>query len=370
MKLRPYIIALLITALFALPSYPSISGLQLKSYLEYKQPYVSGNERLRFIFKEELSDDIDLNCEYELGYYYGGELADPVRRELLLKTYPYYLGLDYIVLGRDDPNSRYIMKQRMDRLNFKSGNWTVGRDAVNLGVGWIFSPNDIFAPFSPAQTDRDRKRGVDIARFDTDIYGITDITLIYAPLDAAKSDYVLRFTDKILEVETGLIIGQMQENTVYGLTLVSPQGLRASLNLSIKPQTFPPTTQGTYTYMLGGEALIFDDLYLFTEFFYNGLGKGRTSQYDWARYMSGNILALAQHYLSVGYSLDLGGPLVNEGSIISNLDDGSRLYREELNLFFCEDKSLRSGLILSSGAADSEYFSFSSLFYTLLSLYI
>lgn len=51
------------------------------------------------------------------------------------------------------------------------GRATVGRQAIGFGRGRLFSAVDVFAPFSPAEVDREWRRGVDAARAE---YRLTD----------------------------------------------------------------------------------------------------------------------------------------------------------------------------------------------------
>jgi hypothetical protein len=63
-------------------------------------------------------------------------------------------------------SDRYILAQRLDRLNFTyTSSWgfvRIGRQAVTWGNGLIFNPMDLFNPFPPADIQRDYKVGDDM----------------------------------------------------------------------------------------------------------------------------------------------------------------------------------------------------------------
>jgi len=73
--------------------------------------------------------------------------------------------LDWRITGRDDS---FLWEHEIDRglvsLHPGWGEVTVGRQAVGLGRGRLFSAVDMFAPFSPTEVDREWRRGVDAAR--------------------------------------------------------------------------------------------------------------------------------------------------------------------------------------------------------------
>jgi hypothetical protein len=75
--------------------------------------------------------------------------------------------LDWQISRRDDT---FLWEHEIDRalisLHPAWGEITVGRQAVGLGRGRLFSAVEMFTPFSPTEVDREWRRGVDAARIE------------------------------------------------------------------------------------------------------------------------------------------------------------------------------------------------------------
>jgi hypothetical protein len=86
---------------------------------------------------------------------------------------PYRIGqLDWELAEDDDT---FIYRHEVDRalvaLHPDWGEVIMGRQAIGLGRGVLFGAVDVFSPFSPAEVDREWRRGVDAARVE---YRISD----------------------------------------------------------------------------------------------------------------------------------------------------------------------------------------------------
>jgi hypothetical protein len=75
--------------------------------------------------------------------------------------------LDWQISRRDDT---FLWEHEIDRaqisLHPRWGEIIMGRQAVGLGRGRLFSAVEMFAPFSPSEVDREWRRGVDAARIE------------------------------------------------------------------------------------------------------------------------------------------------------------------------------------------------------------
>ena len=80
-------------------------------------------------------------------------------------------------------SDRYILAQRLDRLNFTyTSSWgfvRIGRQAVTWGNGLIFNPMDLFNPFPPADIQRDYKVGDDMVLAQIRLPKSSDLQLLY-----------------------------------------------------------------------------------------------------------------------------------------------------------------------------------------------
>lgn len=308
------------------------ADIACKTYLDYQNVDISATQRVRLMEKPSFHS-ISTDIQYELSARSNGDLAGG-----------------------------------FDRLNIKWNDWTVGRDAVSFGVGRIWSPNDLFKPFTPTEIDKDYKSGIDLVRYERSLTDVSDITLIYTPLNGTQESYVGRLRGTIGSFDVSLIAGKLSHDTTYGFTFDGPiggAGFRGSVNCLASPEG-----NCTYKFVLGSDYMFPNNLYVVGEYYYNGPGSQTLSNYDWSNYLAGNIYNLAQHYLALGYSLDFWSLWNTTGYVINNLDDGSQLYWEEINYSLSDESNIKSGVILSSGRSNTEYGEFSSLVYALLSVYL
>ena len=345
----------LITAVQADTSY--------KSYFDYQDVNLGTTQRMRLLFNPTLAKDIAANIQYELSAHINDNLSSPAIKNQLTRTKPYYLGLDNVIASND----LCVIKQRVDRLNLKWHNWTIGREAVSFGVGRIWSPNDLFEPFAPTEIDKSYKVGIDVIKYDQAITDMSDVTVLYAPVKDSKGSCAGRLRGTFAGFATSFIAAKIEDSNVYGISFDGPikgAGFRGSANC-----TLPPNNNSVYEFILGSDYMFPNDLYIVGEYYYNGSGSQNLSNYDWTNYLNGDIFNMAQHYLALGYDLSFWSLWNSNGYVISNLDDGSRLFWEEINYSLSDDSTIKSGVIISSGGSDTEYASFSSLVYTLLSVY-
>lgn len=75
--------------------------------------------------------------------------------------------------------NRTVAFHELDRaliaLHPRWGEVTIGRQAIGLGRGVLFSAVDVFAPFSPLEVDREWRRGVDAARVEARLSPTTSV---------------------------------------------------------------------------------------------------------------------------------------------------------------------------------------------------
>ena len=76
----------------------------------------------------------------------------------------------------------FRLTHQLDRLylfySFDFADITIGRQPISIGVGRIFRPADILAPFSPHEFDTEQKRGVDALKIDIPIGDLSEIVFI------------------------------------------------------------------------------------------------------------------------------------------------------------------------------------------------
>ncbi|MBD3235457.1 MAG: hypothetical protein GF330_01990 [Candidatus Eisenbacteria bacterium] len=100
---------------------------------------------------------------------------------------------------------------------------TVGRQAVGWGRGVLFSAVDIFAPFTPLESDREWRRGIDAVRGQWAVSHRLAVEMIAALGDAMKSSaFIGRVHGRLGDLEAALLAGRRREDDFYGLSFSSP----------------------------------------------------------------------------------------------------------------------------------------------------
>ena len=355
-------IVLLIIFLLTIIS-PAGAVISFKSFVNCQDDVVDFTERLRLEFDRDLPYSAYFNLQYEIVGYAGRGLESVLVRQILKRPKPYYLGLDGVVADEKD----YLVTNRVDRLYLQWQGFTVGRDAVSFGVGRVWSPMDIFEPFAPTEIDKENKTGVDIVKYDFGLTGMSDVAFVFAPTQEGKSTSAVRLRGTFFGFTTSFLAAQIKDETNYGLSFDGPvldAGFRGELNHAVLADG---STRDRY--IIGSDYMFNGDLYVVAEYYFNGFGSNDPLMYDWMSYLSGNTLSLAENYLALGGSYDFWSLWNVNGYIISNLDDGSRLYWKEVQYSLSDNSSVHGGMMITSGSELSEYAVFKPMYYLLLSFY-
>lgn len=193
----------------------------------------------------------------------------------------------------------------------------VGRQAIGWGRGVYFSAVDVFVPFSPLESDREWRRGIDAARL---VVPIGD----NASLDAAaafgesreESAFMGRLRGYIGDVDGELIVGRRCEDDVYGASASLPVGdaeLHGEVALFDTPDEFTSDLFGTGALAMkavAGGSYNFDwgdGFYVMAEYHYSGFGFRDVARVSDAselenvleRYVRGDTQVLGRHATAV-----------------------------------------------------------------------
>ena len=226
------------------------------------------------------------------------------------------------------------------RWSDKKINLTVGRQAINLATTFYFTPNDFFAPYAAQTFYRVYKPGVDAFRLE---YGLSELSqLSYIGVlgyqedinsdtgwsdspDSSRSSNLIRWLDVFDNFEATLILGEVVDKNIIGAAL---QGeLFDGIGLRIEGHYANPQESDTNDYnqlSIGFEHQWESNSELRLELYYNGLGGGDVSQYQFVQ-NSSNVQYLARQYTALGGSYEITPLFIGQAVIISNLTDKSHL---------------------------------------------
>jgi hypothetical protein len=134
-----------------------------------------------------------------------------------------------------DGAPNYLHRHELDRFNaalhFDFMELTVGRQAIGLGRGVLFSAIDVFAPFSPNEVDREWRRGVDAVHLELRIPDLEvlsgDVFLVLGNIESGElSSFSLlgRLRAVVGDVDGELVVGRRGEDGMVGGALSATVG--------------------------------------------------------------------------------------------------------------------------------------------------
>lgn len=245
---------------------------------------------------------------------------------------------------------------------------TIGRQAVGWGRGVLFGAVDIFAPFSPLESDREWRRGIDAVRATvplTDLVSVDVVAALGESLDA--SSFVGRVTAYAGSIDGEIIFGKRYEDYLYAVTaslpvfdaevhgefavFQTPEAYPGGGDLGSEDHVVKAVVGGSYSLDVG------DGFYLMSEYHYSGFGVDRIEDLDahlldpdvFKRYMRGDAQILGKHAVALQVTYGLGGTLSGSCSWIVS-PDGSGVISPSSAWAFSDNVSLLASAYFPYGA--------------------
>ncbi len=143
--------------------------------------YQSQNS-LRLMFAYFHGDSAAFEIHYEVSPIY---YSSPVEQDVLagstfaIPANSYRLTEPSATLGSRQDKS--VIYQNLDRfnvqVNFRSGDLTIGRQAISFGSARIISPSDVFLPFDEKTLNQEYRIGVDAIRFQKPLNDLSELDM-------------------------------------------------------------------------------------------------------------------------------------------------------------------------------------------------
>jgi len=272
----------------------------------------------------------------------------------------------------DEP--RAVAVHRMDRLaiGYGTGNLTVrlGRQAVSWGNGLAFQVLDFVNPFSPIAIDKDYKTGEDMLYGQWLWAGGSDLQAILLPrrdpatheLDRERHSYAMKWRGRAGGFEIDALLARHVDQSLVGGGLVRSVG-GAVWRLDAL-HTDVPHRDGVWSLVSNVDwswVLFGRNMYGFAEYLRNGFGASRDTDYLaidpelTARLLRGELFTVGRDNAAIGIQVEVA-PLLNLfGTVIQNLNDGSRLVQVRGTWDIRQDLTFMGGVTLPSGDRNTEY---------------
>ena len=292
----------------------------------------------------------------------------------------------------------FYYRHEIDRasLTFTPG-WgrvVVGRQGIGLGRGTLFSAVDMFSPFTPAEVDREWRRGVDAIRLERSLTDTVSAELIGVFGRSWDESALLgRVRGFVGNIDGELILGKRAEDYfIAGVTsaVVGDAEVHFELALFNTPEDQPAGglfgNDNLVAKAVLGSSYTFDvgnGLTILGEYHYNGFGVEDSSDLTvrirepsfQERILRGDFQTLGQHALGLQASYVFNETFAGGLLFLGNPEDGSGLMAPSLNWDLSDDASVRFSLFLpwgsepSRGRLRSEYGSTPSSLFVQFSTY-
>ena len=262
---------------------------------------------------------------------------------------------------------------RFDRLAvaYRTPRWgvTVGRQAVSWGAGLVFQPMDLLSPFAPTSVDQDYKPGDDLLLIERLFESGADLQVLAVGrrsagrADWAASSVAAKYRGIAGEVEFELMAARHRGERVFGLGWRVPLDgalVRADL-VWAKTRAGGSVVSGVLNadYSLAAFGTLF---HLFAEYHHNGFGVRSLPDVGEPlpeplreRLARGEVFLRMRDYLAIGVSFRWHFLVQQSVSMITNLDDGSRLLQAAVTYDASDAARLQAGFAKPFGNLGDEF---------------
>ena len=246
---------------------------------------------------------------------------------------------------------------------------TVGRQVIGWGRGMRFGAVDIFAPFSPLESDREWRRGIDAVRASiplTDLISLDAVAAIGESLDA--SSFVARMHGYIGDLDGEVIFGRRYEDHLYAATASCPvYGAELHGEFALFKTPKPCPDGGTFgrddlvaKSIIGGSYSIDAgaELMMIAEYHFSGFGTSEIENAEMRledpifreRYLRGDMQILGKHAGLVQAAYGIAGVSPLNLSWVFSPTDGSGVLAAAVSWIFSDNVTLAATAYLPYGA--------------------
>jgi len=282
---------------------------------------------------------------------------------------PYRLWqLDWQIASADDYFYRHELDRASVTLRPTWGRVVLGRQAIGLGRGTLFSAVDMFSTFSPSEVDREWRRGVDAVRLETRLSDTSSAELI-GVFGRSWDDSALlgRVRGFVGNMDGEIIFGKRAEDLfIAGVTSATVGDAEVHMELALfdTPERHPDGGLFGNDHLIGkaviGSSYTFDignGITVMGEYHYNGFGVEDTSRLNnrladsdiQERLLRGDFQTLGQHSVGIQSSYIINETFSVGALLLNNIEDGSGLFSPTLNWDLSDRSSLRFSAFLPWG---------------------
>ena len=308
--------------------------------------------RLRLGLTSQHSDRLSTQIAYEQAFRWQSK-AGTVAGGVLPPTADVPFRIKPLQWHVTDPSAQQLHEHEIDRLlaayHADWGDITVGRQALGLGRGVVFSALDLFVPFSPLDVDREWRRGVDALRLERRVTDTSSVELLGVFGETWEQSALLaRARGYVAAWDADVIFGKRADDTLIGTSLSAPWGgaeVHGEVTYFHTPEAQPDG--GAFGRSHSAIKAVAGTSYTFNwrngvtvlgEFHYNGLGvrdiAASAAQIADPQFVTrlqrGDMQILSQQALALQVSHPLGLTLSTGLLVLQSPSDGSGLLAPSL----------------------------------------
>ena len=250
---------------------------------------------------------------------------------------------------------------------------TVGRQAVGWGRGLVFGAVDIFAPFSPLESDREWRRGIDAIRLRAPVTDLISIDAVAAFGESMEeSAFVGRVHGYIGNVDGELFAGTRCEDGFYGASVSFPlldAEFHGEAAVFLSPEPLPAGgsfgSDDVAVKAVAGGSRSFDvaaGLMLVAEYHYSGFGLSDIEEAaDYfedsvflERYMRGDSQIFGRHAFAIQLSYGFAGVAPLSATWVMSPVDGSGVVIPSVVWVFSDSVTLTANTYIVHGATPDD----------------
>lgn len=242
--------------------------------------------------------------------------------------------LDWAISDDDDAHYRHEIDRAYLAFHPAWGEVSIGRQAIGLGRGVIFSAVDFFAPFSPVEADREWRRGVDALRLEYRLSSTASAEIL-GVLGESRADSagLLRLRGYLGLLDAEIMAGERAHDSVVAAVISATVGdAEIHAEAARLDGIINAIVGSSYTFGLG------DGLTVFGEYRYSGFGlsdirdlEQRLLSADFRqRLLRGDLQTLGRHGLAFQASYPLSDLWTGSVGVLTSPHDGSGLLMPSL----------------------------------------
>jgi hypothetical protein len=231
----------------------------------------------------------------------------------------------------------------------------IGKQRIDLGVGRVFRPLDVFNPVNYFEPGYERS-GVNAVMGYYGFDRVTSVRAIYTPtFDWQNTTAGINFRATFLHTDVGISAIHQPERP---LTLVGGDIAGELLVGYWGEYVFVQDDDDDYSrYVVGLDYSFPLRIYAMAEFFFDGSGVNDPAQYDFNDIITGRRQTLAQHYLYCSLStiplpFNVLRPAMN---VLVNFDDTGIILIPHLDIVPFDNIDIAVGLNIFLGPVDGEF---------------